>query len=292
MNDFQHSSHGGSRISSALLAVVGALAAATAFSLVSLSHERAHSAELAAARNRLGATLYTTQQQVQTLQHELDEVHAEQALPPEPPLPTPQPSRRAVLKHRAAPAPSGDDDRLQEVEDRLDSQGKQIAVTSDAVAKTRDDLQNKIAATGAELKGSITQTHEQVAQLQKTGEPSYYQFTLSLSKEFQTVGPVQVELRKVNERRGYFDLSLMVEDRQLDKKHVNLDEPVWINLSDRQQPAELVVTRIDKNQVQGYVRAPRAAAAVTQAADPASATPAPPAHRRWLSFLPRSLHRQ
>jgi hypothetical protein len=298
MNGYQHSHQGGSRISFALLAVVGALAAATAFTLVSLSHERAHSAELIAARDRLGAALFSTQKQVQTLQHELDDVHAEQALPQapqEPAIPPPAPrSRHAVVHPPALPPQTGDADRLQEVEDRLDSQGKQIAVTRDAMDKTRNDLQDKIAATDAELKGSITQTHEQVAQLQKTEEPTYYPFTLSPSREFQTVGPVQVGLRKVNARHGYYDLSLMLEDRQLDKKHVNLDEPVWITLSGRRQPAELVVTRIDKDQVQGYVRAPQADAVGTQAADPAPATPAPtsPAHRRWLSFLPHSLHRQ
>lgn len=294
MNGYQHSRRGGSWVLSALLAVVGALAAATAFTVVSLSHERAHSAETAAARDRVSAALYSTQEQVQTLQHELNDLRAEQALPPALPPPPPPRSHRAAVATRPAAPRSGDDDRWQEVQERLDTQGKQIAVTRDDVAKTRDDLQDKIAATNAELKGSITQTHEQVAQLQKTEEPSYYEFTLSPSREFQTVGPVHVELRKVNERHAYFDLTLMVDDRPLDKKHVNLDEPVWINLKGRRQPAELVVTRIDKNQVQGYVRAPKPDAAGTKAADPAPAQPAsaPQAHHRWLSFVPHSLRRQ
>lgn len=294
MNGSQHSHYGGFRISSALLAVVGALAAATAFSLVSLSHEKARSAELVAARDRLGATLYNTQQQVQTLERALNDLRAEQALPAEPPAPVPPPRHRHAAAATPTPLQAGNSDRFQEVEDRLDSQGKQIAVTRDAVAKTRDDLQDKIAATSAELKGSLTETHEQMAQLAKTQEPSYYQFTLSPAKEFQRVGPVQLELRKVNERRGYFDLSLMVEDHQLDKKHINLDEPVWISLPDRQQPAELVVTRIDKDQVRGYIRASKPGAAPTQAAAsaPATATQTPAAHHRWSSLVPRSLRRQ
>ena len=297
MNGNQHSHSGGFRVSSALLAVVGALAAATAFSLVSLTNERSHSAELAAARDRVSAALYTTQEQVQTLQRELDDIRAERALPQQPVISPPPPpalsrsrSRHGAVKTPAEPARAGEDDRLQEVVDRLDSQGKQIAVTRDAVAETRNDLQHKIAVTQDELNGSITQTHDQVAELQKTAEPVYYRFTLSPSKEFKAVGPVQIELRKVNERHAYFDLSLMVGERQLDKKHVNLDEPVWISLSGSQQPAELVVTKIDKDQVQGYVRAPQMDAAGTQAGQ--AAQPAPQAHRRWLSFLPHALRRQ
>lgn len=290
MNGSQHSQYGSSRI---LLAVVGALAAATAFSLVSLSHEKARSTEMAAARDRLSATLYNTEEQAQTLQRELNDARAEQTLPPVPPPPEEAPPYRAP-RRAAAPAPpsqAGDSDRWQAVQDRLDAQGKQIEVTRDAVAKTRDDLQDKIAAANAELTGSITRTHEQVARLAKAEEPSYYRFTLSPAKEFQKVGPVQVELRKVNARRASFDLSLMVADRQLDRKHVNLDEPVWISLNDGQQPAELVVTQIDKDQVEGYIRVPKTGAAPAQAADPAPATPAP-ASRHWYSFLPRSLHRQ
>ena len=59
--------------------------------------------------------------------------------------------------------------------------------------------------------------------------------------DFQRVGPFSVSLRKVNFKRKSYDLAMIVDDNQLQKKSVNLYEPVWIRVGDHPQPAELVV---------------------------------------------------
>ena len=48
-----------------------------------------------------------------------------------------------------------------------------------------------------------------------------------------------------------------MDDRQLEKKHVNLYEPLMFTLADRPQPVELVVNQINKDQVKGYVSEPK-----------------------------------
>ncbi len=50
---------------------------------------------------------------------------------------------------------------------------------------------------------------------------------------------------------------MLVDDIRLDKKHVNLYEPVWITLADRTQPLELVVNQISKDSVAGYLTEPK-----------------------------------
>jgi hypothetical protein len=50
---------------------------------------------------------------------------------------------------------------------------------------------------------------------------------------------------------------MMVDDFQLNKNNVNLYEPVWITLSDRPQPLEMVVNSIHKDQIQGYISEPK-----------------------------------
>ncbi len=48
----------------------------------------------------------------------------------------------------------------------------------------------------------------------------------------------------------------MVDDQQLEKKHLNLYEPMMLSTSDRPQPIELVVNEIHDNVVKGlYQRA-------------------------------------
>ena len=49
----------------------------------------------------------------------------------------------------------------------------------------------------------------------------------------------------------------MVDDNALTKNHVNLYEPVWITVSDRPQPVQLVVNHVEKNEIEGYVSEPK-----------------------------------
>jgi hypothetical protein len=54
----------------------------------------------------------------------------------------------------------------------------------------------------------------------------------------------------------FIDLSVMGDGFVLHQKRVNLGQPVWIHLSDHPMPAELVLNRIVRNQVQGYLSEP------------------------------------
>jgi hypothetical protein len=93
--------------------------------------------------------------------------------------------------------------------------------------------------------------------LQKKGERNYLEFDLDKSKNFHPAGPVGVSLRKANTKHQYADLELLVDDRQLSKKHLNLYEPVVFYPSGERQPVELVVISITKNHIHGYISAPK-----------------------------------
>ena len=141
---------------------------------------------------------------------------------------------------------------------------------------TRDDLSGSLASTRNELSGSIARTHDDLVALQKRGERNYYEFQITRSKDFHRVGPISLSLRKANTKRKSYDLALSVDDNQLQKKSVNLFEPVWINLEDRPQPLQLVVNQITKDQIQGYVSEPkykRSELGDTASVKPASAPP-------------------
>ena len=132
-----------------------------------------------------------------------------------------------------------------------------IARTQDDVAKTRDALTGQINSTRDDLNGSIAKTHDEVVALRKRGEQNIYEFRLDKSKQFQRVGPLSVSLRSANVKHKTYDLAMIIEDNQLSKKHVNLYEPVWIRLTDRPQAVELVVNRVDKDRIAGYISEPK-----------------------------------
>ncbi len=71
------------------------------------------------------------------------------------------------------------------------------------------------------------------------------------------MGPISLSLHKTSTKHDYFDLAMIVDDFRLDKKHVNLYEPVLIYPADSHRPLELVVNHIGKDQVHGYVSEPK-----------------------------------
>jgi hypothetical protein len=93
--------------------------------------------------------------------------------------------------------------------------------------------------------------------LQKRGERNYYEFDLNKSKQFARTGPMSVELRKANVKKGYADLQLIVDDHTLQQKHVNLFQPAMFYDPDSPQPMEIVINDITKDHIHGYISAPK-----------------------------------
>jgi hypothetical protein len=163
--------------------------------------------------------------------------------------------------------------QLKELRARLDEQQKQLKETQDAVARNRTDLEGNLDSTRDELNGSIAKTHEELVALAKRGERSYFEFDLTKSKQFQRVGPLTLSLRKADTKHKSYDVQMIVDDNQLTKKHVNLYEPIWIHTENESQPVQVVVNRVEKNLIHGYVSAPKYKPSELAAIGTATVTP-------------------
>jgi len=238
-----------------MVALVIILLGMSAYSLAGLVDERRHTQELTASNEFLVESVRHLQNQLQLVSEKLTVITAQPTT-----LRTPGVQERLSLRPTASPpkaARTADDTRWRQMQMKLTDQQKEINTTREEASHARQELQNDLNSTRAELNGSIAKTHDELAVLQKRGERNYYEFQVDKSKQFHTEGPLSLSLRKVNVKQGYYDLVLVVDDRQLEKKHVNLYEPLMFTLSDRPQPVELVVNQINKNQVKGYVSEPR-----------------------------------
>ena len=266
---------GGAGLKWMLGAALAALFVVMGVSLAYIARGRAQMNELTAANQTLSSSLTQLKTQMQSMSQQLKERPAAPSVTPA--LRTP--ARPHTQTRSAVPAV---DPRVTQMQSRLADQERAIDSTREDLNKTREDLQGKLdstrddlsgslASTRDELSGSIARTHEDLVALQKRGERNYYEFALTKSKEFRRVGPVSLSLRKANTKRKNYDLAMFVNDNQLQKKSVNLYEPVWINLDDRPQPVELIVNQIDKDQIRGYISEPKYKK--SELGDTASVTP-------------------
>lgn len=143
------------------------------------------------------------------------------------------------------------------MQEQVTEQKKELADTKQQLDQTRQDLQNNLNSTRDELSSSIAKNHDELVILQKRGDRNLYEFDLERSKQFHRVGPLNVSVRSVNQKHRFYDMVMTVEDQQVERKHVSLYEPLMLRLADRPQPVELVVNRIDKNGVRGYISEPK-----------------------------------
>src|SRR5438067_5184039 len=112
-------------------------------------------------------------------------------------------------------------------------------------------------STKDEFNGSMALTHEELVVLQERGERNYFEFDLTRSRQFQRFGPLTLSLRRTDPKHMNYDLIMVVDDNSLSKKRVNLYEPIWIHTESAGQPVQIVVNKISKNAVHGYISAPK-----------------------------------
>jgi hypothetical protein len=104
----------------------------------------------------------------------------------------------------------------------------------------------------------IARNHDEIDQLRRLGERDYVEFTIAGKNKPQKVGNLTVELKGVNEKRGQYSVAMTAEDRRLEKKNRAMNEPVFFYLSGTKIPEELVINKIGKDTISGYVSIPKA----------------------------------
>jgi chromosome segregation ATPase len=119
---------------------------------------------------------------------------------------------------------------------------------------TREDLR----MARSEMGTLIARNHEEIEQLRRLGERDYVEFTIAGKGKPQTVGNVTLELRGTNLKKNQFSMALTVEDKRFEKKNRAVNEPIFFYLAGTRQPQEIVVNKVSKNQISGYLSIPKA----------------------------------
>jgi hypothetical protein len=248
--------------------------------------------QIAAHEADLYAAIALLRSQLQDATTKINDVAAGQAAQATAAATTAQSDARAAAtarsEARAAAQTSADAARLRQLQSAVSDQQRKLLATQADVARTRSDLEGNLKSTRNELEGnlkstrnelsgSIARTHEELVALEKRGERDYFEFDAAKSKQFVHAGPLNLTLSKTDTKHANVDLMLLVNDREISKKGVNLYEPVWIYQTQDAQPVQVVINKIEKNWVHGYVSAPKYSRADLSAV---SAPAAPPTSTR------------
>ena len=127
------------------------------------------------------------------------------------------------------------------------------------IESTRTDLEatksklDRAAGDMGVMSGLIAHNHDDLEELKRRGDRNYYEFTVTKAKTPQRVGPVQVSLNKTDPKKSKYTMTVLADDRAIEKKDRTAGEPVqfYVKGSARTAPYEMVVFDVGKNAITG-----------------------------------------
>lgn len=131
------------------------------------------------------------------------------------------------------------------------------------IAETRSDLDStklKLDRAVGDLTGQsslIARTREELDELRHRGDRNYYEFTLYKGQQPSHLSTVALQLKKVDMKKGKFTLSLVADDRVVEKKDRGVAEPLQFYTGRNRQLYEVVIFTVEKNKVKGYLSTPK-----------------------------------
>jgi cell division protein FtsB len=151
---------------------------------------------------------------------------------------------------------------------------KDIEATKTDLEATKGKLERSLGDMNV-MSGLIARNHDDLDELRRRGDRNYYEFTVQKAKTAQRVGPVQINLSKVDQKKSKYTMVVFVDDRSIEKKDKTAGEPVqfYVKGASRMAPYEIVVFDVGKNQITGYLATPKEGG--PGAAAPAASAPAP-----------------
>jgi len=146
---------------------------------------------------------------------------------------------------------------------------KDIEATRTDLEATKSKLERATGDMGV-MSGLIARNHDDLEELKRRGDRNYYEFTLNKGKTPQRVGPVQVKLDKTDQKKSKYTMTVLVDDKSIEKKDKTAGEPVqfYVKGSSRLAPYEIVVFDVNKNQINGYLATPKDASSPSGASAP------------------------
>jgi len=144
-----------------------------------------------------------------------------------------------------------------------------VAATKADLEATKGKLQSTIGDLGVQS-GLIARNHDEVEELKRLGERDIYEFSLTKTKEPQHVGPILVQLRKVDTKHYRYTMNVVADDKTIEKKDKTVGEPVQFYVHGARAPYEIVVFDVGKDSAKGYLSTPKSGSAPAPSAAPAA----------------------
>lgn len=200
--------------------------------------------QLRATSEELGAKLGITQRQIE--ERSQDILHQQQAAT----------ARLAQQEAETRKQVSGVSNEVSGVKTDVGGVKTDVANTKTELASTEQQLQHAVGDLGVQS-GLIATNQKELDYLKHVGDRNYYQFKLRKGEKPIAISIVKLQLHKADPKRSKFTLEVYSDDRKIEKKDRSVNEPIQFYSGKQPMLYEVVINSVNKNEVDGYLSAPK-----------------------------------
>ena len=147
--------------------------------------------------------------------------------------------------------------KIGEVSGDVSNVKTELGSTKAELEKTIASL-NKVTGDLGVQSGYIATNSKELDALKRLGERNYFQFTLHRKdKQPKRVADISLRLKHADKKHNRFTLDVLADDKLVEKKDKNINEPLQFYVSRSKQPYEIVVNEVRKDEVIGYLATPK-----------------------------------
>ncbi|MHB8652532.1 MAG: hypothetical protein ACYDA9_01505 [Terriglobia bacterium] len=132
-----------------------------------------------------------------------------------------------------------------------------LAGTKKDLEDTKNSFNSALTGTKGELTGAIARTHDELVELAHRTDRDYFEFSVHGKKGKQKVGTVTIQLTKTDVKHNLFGVNLLFDDKSHPHKDRTTNEPLIFYVQGAPSSLELVVNKLGKEMISGYISTPK-----------------------------------
>ncbi len=130
----------------------------------------------------------------------------------------------------------------------VDETRRDLAETEEVLLGAQDDL--------SAISGRVDDQALSLAELERRGEREITTFALEQSKKRTKIGELHMRLKSANGAKNRYTVEILADDQLILQKDRSVNEPIALYLAGSDRPYEIVVTRVEKGRITGFVSRP------------------------------------
>lgn len=145
---------------------------------------------------------------------------------------------------------------VDQVKANVETVKSSMAATQSQLDGTSADLKRVMGDMGV-MSGLIATNSKDLQALRALGERNYFEFDIAKGQNSKKVGDVVLTLRKADVKHSRYTVDILADDKHVEKRDKTINEPVQLYVGGMSQPYEIVVNKVSKDEISGYLATPK-----------------------------------